>query len=55
MDHDAAIWPQLWLFIGTGYAFKLVAALLDTPVIYLAVRWLKPYLQIDPAKESESM
>lgn len=41
---------HLALFIATGYAFKLVVALLDTPVIYLAVRILKPYLQIDPTK-----
>lgn len=51
VDHDASIWPQLWIFIATGYAFKLTAALLDTPLIYLAVRWLKPYLQIDPVEE----
>lgn len=44
-------WPELWLFIGTGYAFKFVAALLDTPVIYLAVKVLSPYLRIDPTKE----
>lgn len=48
---DHAIWPQLWLFIATGYAFKFVAALLDTPVIYLAVYLLKDYLGIDPTAE----
>ncbi len=41
---------HLALFILTGYVFKLVAALLDTPIIYLAVRVLTPYLQIDPTK-----
>ena len=39
---------QLMIFIATGYAFKLVAALLDTPLVYLAVALLKPYLRIDP-------
>ncbi len=48
---DKAIWPQLWLFIATGYAFKFAAALIDTPVIYLAVHVLKGYLRIDPTKE----
>lgn len=38
-------------FILSGYAFKLVAALLDTPLIYLAVYLLKGYLQIDPTQE----
>lgn len=45
------LWPQLWLFIGTGYAFKFVAALLDTPFFYGAVMLLKDYLQIDPTVE----
>lgn len=51
INPDNPIWPQLWLFIGTGFVFKLVAALLDTPVIYLAVAVLKPYLRIDPSLE----
>jgi uncharacterized PurR-regulated membrane protein YhhQ (DUF165 family) len=51
VDGDAAIWPQLWLFIATGYAFKLGAALLDTGPIYLAVHLLKGYLKIDPTAE----
>jgi len=42
------IWPQLWVFIATGYAFKLLAALLDTPVIYGLVAVLSRYLHIDP-------
>jgi queuosine precursor transporter len=46
-----AIWPQLWLFIATGYAFKFIVALLDTPVIYLAVHLLRGYLRIDPTTE----
>lgn len=42
---------HLSLFIGTGYAFKLAAALLDTPIIYAAVYLLKDYLRIDPTAE----
>ena len=48
---DKDIWPQLWLFIATGYAFKFTAALIDTPIIYLAVHILKGYLRIDPTSE----
>ncbi len=51
ISDDRAIWPQLWLFIVTGYVFKFAAALIDTPVIYLAVHILKGYLRIDPTKE----
>ena len=51
VNADNPIWPQLWLFIATGFAFKLLAALLDTPLIYLAVYLLKGYLQIDPTRE----
>ncbi|MCG8508355.1 MAG: queuosine precursor transporter, partial [Rhodospirillales bacterium] len=45
------IWPQLWLFIATGYAFKVFVALLDTPIIYAAVYVLAPFLRIDPRQE----
>jgi uncharacterized PurR-regulated membrane protein YhhQ (DUF165 family) len=48
---DKPIWPQLWLFIATGYVFKFAAALLDTPLVYLAVRFLGPYLRINPTTE----
>ena len=51
IDDAQPIWPQLWLFIGTGFVFKLIAALLDTPLIYLAVAVLKRYLQMDPVAE----
>jgi hypothetical protein len=51
VDSDEAIWPQLWLFIGTGYAFKVAAALADTGPIYLAVHLLRRYLRIDPTRE----
>ncbi len=48
---DSAVWPQLWTFIATGYAFKVVMALLDTPLIYAASWWLKRYLHLDPTQE----
>ncbi len=44
-----ALLPQLIRFIGYGYAFKLVAALLDTGPFYLCVFWLSNYLQIPTA------
>ena len=50
VDTQQEIWPQLWLFIATGFGFKLVAALVDTPVIYAAVAVLRPYLQLDPSR-----
>ncbi|MEM9419026.1 MAG: queuosine precursor transporter [Planctomycetota bacterium] len=51
VDQERAIWPQLWLLIATGFVFKLVAALVDTPVIYLAVAVLRKYLHLDPTRE----
>ncbi len=51
VSEDDPIWPQLWLFIATGYAFKLAAALFDTGPIYIAVAVLRRYLKIDPTKE----
>jgi uncharacterized PurR-regulated membrane protein YhhQ (DUF165 family) len=48
---DAAIWPQLALFIATGYGFKLVAALLDTVPFVLGTRALVRYLRLPPPEE----
>jgi uncharacterized integral membrane protein (TIGR00697 family) len=54
INESLAIWPQLWVFIGSGYVFKLVIALLDTLPFYLGVHWLSGYLQIDPLQEHEA-
>ncbi len=52
MNDAQPVWFQLLVtYILAGYVFKLLAALLDTPVIYLAVHLLKGYLQIDPTVE----
>jgi uncharacterized integral membrane protein (TIGR00697 family) len=47
IDPQAALWPQLWIFIGSGYVFKVMVAALDTLPFYLGVRWLRDYLAID--------
>jgi len=54
INAEQSIWPQLWLFIATGYVFKAIVAVIDTPLIYLAVGVLRPYLQIDPLKEDSA-
>ncbi len=51
IDSEVALWPQLWLFIGGSYVFKLLVALLDTLPFYLGVAWLSRYLEIDPLEE----
>jgi uncharacterized integral membrane protein (TIGR00697 family) len=48
---EAPLWPQLLTFIATGYAFKLVIALLDTIPFYVGVHYLGRYLRIDPHRE----
>ncbi|MFG6102081.1 queuosine precursor transporter [Leptothoe sp. EHU-05/26/07-4] len=47
IDPTQDLWTQLLLFIGYGYVFKLVAALLDTGPFYLCVYWLSNYLQLE--------
>lgn len=47
------LWTHLMIFIATGYVFKFVIALLDTIPLYLAVGWLKGYLQFDPVTETD--
>ena len=46
IDAHAPIWPQLWVFIASGYVFKATVALLDTVPFYLGVAWLSRYLEI---------
>ncbi len=51
IDLGRAVWPQLWVFIGSAYVFKMVVALLDTGPFYLGVHWLSRYLELDPTAE----
>lgn len=51
IDALAPIWPQLWVFIASGYVFKLTIALLDTLPFYVGVHYLSRYLEIDPNAE----
>lgn len=52
INKELPVWPQIALFIATGYTFKLVAALLDTVPFILGVRWLVRYLRLPPPGES---
>ena len=49
VDVQRALWPQLWVFIGTGYAFKAAAAVLDTVPFYVGTGVLMRYLRLPPA------
>jgi hypothetical protein len=51
IEASQALWPQLWVFIGSTYVFKLVVALLDTIPFYAGVHYLARYLEIDPIAE----
>jgi len=49
------VWFQLVVtFILAGYAFKFIAAALDTIPFYLAVSFLSRYLEIDPRVEHDA-
>lgn len=48
VDPERDIWPQLLVFIATGYAFKFVAALLDTIPFYVLTPRLCRYLRLPP-------
>ena len=51
LEPGLALWPQLGVLIGSGYAFKLAVAAADTLPFYLGVRWLRGYLGPDPGLE----
>ncbi|MEZ4438405.1 MAG: queuosine precursor transporter [Polyangiaceae bacterium] len=42
------------VLLASNYAFKLVAALLDTGPFYLGVHYLSRYLEIDPLEEHDA-
>jgi uncharacterized integral membrane protein (TIGR00697 family) len=54
IDAASPIWPQLGVFIASGYVFKLVIALLDTVPFYVGVHYLSRYLELDPMVEHEN-
>ncbi len=51
VDDDFAIWPQLAVFIFTGYTFKALVAFIDTVPFYLGSHYLARYLRLPPAHE----
>ncbi|GJM18650.1 MAG: hypothetical protein DHS20C14_08630 [Phycisphaeraceae bacterium] len=53
VDKNAAIWPQLLVYIATGYVFKMLVALLDTVPFYIATPMLARYLRLAPATYTE--
>ncbi|MCH7599424.1 MAG: queuosine precursor transporter [Myxococcales bacterium] len=54
VDAASPIWPQLWVFIASGYIFKLIIALVDTLPFYVGVHYLSQYLEVDPSAEHAS-
>jgi uncharacterized integral membrane protein (TIGR00697 family) len=52
---DEPIAGQLLAFIGAGYVFKLLAALLDTVPFYIGVHRLSRYLRLTPPGEASSV
>ena len=51
IETDNPIFPQLLVFIASGYVFKMAVALLDTIPAYGAVAILSKYLRLDPREE----
>lgn len=53
VDLAKPIMGQLLIFIFSGYAFKILAAFIDTGPFYLGTHYLSRYLQINPRAEYE--
>ncbi len=48
IPEGASVWPVLLVFIFTGYAFKVVAALVDTVPFIIGTKHLVRYLRLPP-------
>ncbi len=55
VDSTLPIWPQLWVFILTGYLFKFGTAILDTLPFYAGTAFLSRYLRIDTTAEYDAL
>lgn len=53
ISDEAPLWPQLGLFILTGYSFKLFVALVDTVPFYLGAPALARFLRLPPSHHDE--
>ncbi len=53
IDEGRSLWPQLFVFIATGYVFKLAAAVVDTIPFYFGTRFLLRYLRLPPSTHPE--
>lgn len=51
IDAERGVWPQLWVFIFTGYLFKFLVAFADTLPFYLGTAWLRRYLEVGESPE----
>lgn len=54
LDASAPVWPQLWVFILSGYVFKATVAMIDTLPFYAGVALLSRALRIDPMHEHDA-
>ncbi|TVS01306.1 MAG: VUT family protein [Phycisphaerales bacterium] len=54
VDRDAPIWPQLMVFIVSGYAFKVLAALVDTIPFYIGSYHMARFLRLPMPTEHEA-
>jgi hypothetical protein len=50
IDSGLPIWPQLGLYIATGYTFKALVALVDTVPFIVGTRYLARYLRLEPTE-----
>ncbi|MBX3387639.1 MAG: queuosine precursor transporter [Phycisphaeraceae bacterium] len=48
INDQQGLWPQLLVFIATGYLFKALVALADTVPFYVGSYWLARHLRLPP-------
>ena len=47
----AIVWDKFWVLLINGYLFKVIVALLDTPIIYGAVYLIRRKFKLADAEE----
>ena len=54
IDEKLPLWPQLMVFIASGYVFKFSCAMIDTIPFYIGTHYLSRYLQLDLSMEHDA-
>ena len=49
----AIAWDKFWILLLNGFLFKVIMALIDTPILYLVINLIRKRLKLEVGEEIE--